>query len=591
MAWNDQAAYPSTVEGYTPAFQSDVELASGLLNPSLPVPAIGGVDAEQQALLAFLRRRHPLYEKMLRHWIFVEETYNGGREWFAPHNIFRYIKEGDKEFHDRLKRCYRFNHTREVCDLVQKYIFKSPVIRNTDDAPAEVQSFWKKATLSNLDVNEFMKTVSNACSIFGRPWVFTDSNKSSTILSVADQKTAGSGVYSYIVTPRDILDVGFTQMGDVNWVLVRETVRDDEDPIHSSGVISDRYRLWTRNEWKLYRIVPDNSNRTDGTVVSAKSNQKTPKVIVELLGEGVHGLGVVPGFPVDHVVGDYRWTSPSLIGDIAYLDRAVANYLSNLDAIIQDQSFSQLAMPAQAVLPGQDAWDALVEMGTKRVFVYDGEGGAKPEYLSPDPRQAGLIMKVVNQIITEIYHTIGMAGERTKSDNVVGVDTSSGVAKAYDFERMNSLLTSKADSLEVCENKLIALVLKWYGKPAPKEDLVKYPDTFDVRSLFDEFTIAERLSLIEAPGGVRREQMGQVIDKLFPRIAADLKKALDAELESWPPPPDPGMQVTATEGGSGQTDLFDASGQKVMTAVKPAGGGAKKPAPKNPQTQKRQGQA
>jgi hypothetical protein len=44
--------------------------------------------------------------------------------------------------------------------------------------------------------------------------------------------------------------------------------------------------------------------------------------------------------------------STPLIADIAYLDRAAANYLSNLDAIIQDQTFSQLVIPAEA-LPSQ----------------------------------------------------------------------------------------------------------------------------------------------------------------------------------------------------------------------------------------------
>lgn len=350
-------------------------------------------------------------------------------------------------------------------------------------------------------------------------------------------------------------------------MLVRETVRDDADPIHSSGIITDRYRLWTRTDWTLYRIV----ETPDGP-----ASQKKSKLIVETIGAGVHGLGEVPGFPVDHTVGDYRWSSPSLIGDIAYLDRAVANYLSNLDAIIQDQTFSQLAMPAQAVLPGQDAYDALVEMGTKRVFVYDGEGGAKPEYLSPDPKQARLVMEVIGQIITEIYHTIGMAGQRTKSDNTVGIDDSSGVAKAYDFERMNSLLTSKADSLENAENKLNRLVMLWYDKAEPEEELVKYPDTFDVRSLFDEFTIAERLALIEAPDGVRREQMTQVIAKLFPRLAADVKQKLQDELKTWPPELD--LTVTETAGGSGQPAKFPSVGKRQSQ-------------PKNAQTSKKQGQA
>ncbi|MCP6576658.1 hypothetical protein NL496_28590, partial [Klebsiella pneumoniae] len=77
--------------------------------------------------------------------------------------------------------------------------------------------------------------------------------------------------------------------------------------------------------------------------------------------------------------------SPSLIDDIAYLDRAVANYLSNLDAIIQDQTFSQLAIPVQSLLPGDENHAKVMEMGTKRVFTYDSESGNQPFYLSPDP--------------------------------------------------------------------------------------------------------------------------------------------------------------------------------------------------------------
>src|SRR5262249_7745025 len=155
-----------------------------------------------------------------------------------------------------------------------------------------------------------------------------------------------------------------------------------------------------------------------------------------------HELGEVPAIPLPHTVGEHLYSAPALINDIAYLDRAIANYLSNLDAIIQDQTFSQLAMPAQAMLPGEDAYEKLLEMGTKRMFVFDGEGGAVPMFLSPDPKQAGVILAVIDKIINEIYHTIGMSGERTKQDNAVGTDNSSGVAKAYDFERMNSLLAA-----------------------------------------------------------------------------------------------------------------------------------------------------
>jgi hypothetical protein len=478
----------------------------------------------QKQLLAMLERRHPEYASNLANWNFLEATYKGGREWFSEENIFKYLKEGDTEFAKRLTRAYRFNHTREVVDLVQKYIFKSPVTRNEADAPTEVKEFWKNATLSGLDIKQFMNIVSTQSSILGMPWVFVDTNKVEDVISIADAKAKKARAYAYVVKPQDILDVGFDDQGDVNWVLVRETRREDSDPILSSGDVFYQYRLWQRHSWQLFEIKEDSS-----------AGKAKDKRVVELVDTDANPLGRVPGFPVAHVIGENRYTAPALINDIAYLDRAVANYLSNLDAIIQDQTFSQLAMPAQSLMPGTSEYDAVITAGTKRVFTYDGEGGAAPEFLSPDPKQAHVILAVVNKIINEIYHTIGMSGERTKEDNAMGIDNSSGVAKAYDFERMNSLLVSKAASLENCENKLVELVCSWNKATQPKDELVKYPETFDVRSLFDEFTVAEKLALVDAPDVLRREQMKQVMDKLFPRLAEDLKKAMLAELESWPP--------------------------------------------------------
>jgi hypothetical protein len=200
---------------------------------------------DQDALKAFLNRRHPDYDGLICHWNFLEETYDGGRDWFVKH-LFKYVKEGEKEFKDRKTRAYRFNHTREIVDLIQKYIFKSAVARNDDDAPQEVKDFWKNVTRNGLDIDQFSRVLCNETSKFGRVWVFTDTNKSLHIQTKADEKAAGAGVYAYIVGPQDILDVGISRRRLVNWVLVRETARDDSDPIYSSGEVYNRYRLWMR---------------------------------------------------------------------------------------------------------------------------------------------------------------------------------------------------------------------------------------------------------------------------------------------------------------------------------------------------------
>ena len=181
-------------------------------------------------------------------------------------------------------------------------------------------------------------------------------------------------------------------------------------------------------------------------------------------------------------------------------------------------------------MPGEEMYSKMTEMGTKRIFGYDGESGAQPFYLSPDPRQAELIITAISKIINEIYHTVGMAGERTKSDNSVGIDNSSGVAKAYDFERVNALLTTKAVALKRAEIKMAYLVMRWNGnEDISEEDIEKfitYPETFDVRGINDEFSIAESLSLIEAPIEMIRQQMKVLVDKLFPTIEDVLKNEM-----------------------------------------------------------------
>ena len=482
------------------------------------VAALRKLDPNEVKIL--IERRHPEYADNASQWKFLEETYEGGREWF-PNNIFRYIKEGDQEHRERIERAYRFNHTREVVDLVNKYIFKGTIIRKENDASKNIQSFWNSSTLNRRPISDYMRLVSKGASTFGRFWVCTDTNQTSPDATVLAEKSSGARVYSYTIKPQNVLDFAYNKNGDLIWVKVREYVRDDDD-ILDSGEISVQYRIWTQDYWALF----------------TETHTESKEVVYELKDYGTHGLGRVPLFPVDHAPSDNLYVSTGLIDDIAYLDRAVANYLSNLDTIIQDQTFSQLVMPAQGMLPGDDSQTKLMELGLKRIFTYDAQATQAPHYISPDAAQAGVIMDVINKIINEIYHSIGMAGERTKQDNSMGIDNSSGVAKAYDFDRMNAMLAQKARSLELAENTLCEMVDLWFGvkvEPGTYKYVI-YPDNFDVRGLNDEIDLAQQLLLIEAPDKMRQNQMNTVVDKLFPNLADDLIAAMKTEIKTaWPP--------------------------------------------------------
>jgi hypothetical protein len=478
-------------------------------------------------LRSFYDRRHPDYARSIGHWRFLEKTYEGGRTWFEE-NIFRYHKEGEDEYKKRLERAYRFNHTREVVELVTKYLFKGQITRDTDNASQTIKDFWKSSTLQNMRIDQLMRSAGTSSSVKGRVALVVDTNAREGAISVAEAKKAKRKIYAYTVDATDLLDYAYDELGDggLLWVKVREYFRDDADPLNGTGEVVTRVRLWTREEWVLYEEQEETSQDTRG-------RKKVAKKIVEI-DRGLHDLKKVPIIFLDHIITDNPYRTPGLIDDIAYLDRAIANYLSNLDAIIQDQTFSQLAMPAQNLMPGEDGYNQLIEAGTKRVFTYDGGlGSGKPEYLSPDPKQAGVILTVINKIINEIYNTVGLAGERTKEDNAVGIDNSSGVAKAYDFERVNSLLTSKGQSCEKVENELVELVCLWAGETVPTDKLVKYPETYDVMRLMDDLAVAEQLATIMAPAEVRREQLRVVVNKLFPRLKADIRAKMEKDINKW----------------------------------------------------------
>jgi hypothetical protein len=520
-----------------------------------------------EASREFYERRHPFYNDLVEHWQFVFSSYKGGRKWFDT-NVFRYLKEGDQEYQDRIKRAYRFNHTREVIDLVAKYLFKAKIARRTDDAPDALKAFWENATRSGLNIDQFMKISSTQASMGGRIAVVVDNNMPAVVetasgearpMSQAEAEEAKIRAYAYTVMPWNVLDYAWDEDGDgeLLWIKLREFVRDDSNPHDSSGQYEERIRLWTRTDWTLY------AEREVSTATGTRRSTKvvTEKKIIEI-DKGEHKLGFVPVKLFDHVIGGEPYEAPGLADDIAYLDRAVANYLSNLDAIIQDQTFSQLAIPAQSLSQAEDQFKKIVEMGTKRIFTYDGGAGsnAKPEFISPDPKQAAIIVSVISKIINEIYHTVGLAGERTKEDNSVGIDNSSGVAKAYDFERVNALLLSKAQSCEHLENWIVKTVLAWNSvTTAPKERVVTYPTTFDVARLSDEIATAKALGEVNAPIEVKRIQMESIVDKLFPNIALTVRDELRAAIKKWgdepPVPPGTATEATKTVAGSRQGEV------------------------------------
>lgn len=451
---------------------------------------------------AINQRVHPLYSTWAPRWEFYTQSYIGGPEYIAA-NLFQYFKEGNDEFIARVSRAYRENHSKRVVDLVNSYLFKEDAVRQTDNPLLN-------KVMENLDGKgaeacDYMKSVSQWASVNGRVYIVVDTKKpdeDEATGTYAD--TLKNMPYCYTVFPQNVLDIAFDDEGEVKWAIIRESYREDDDPHTAEAYFKFRYRLWEKGKWTLY------------------NNAGTQ------LEEGETGLNCVPIVIVDNEEQDL-YGGQSLIGDIAYLDRAIFNNWSRLDTIVCDQTFSQLIFPIEGlsadIISDPNLREQFLTLATNRVLLYSAAAQAQPAFISPDASQAEFVLRMIERQVKQLYSTLGLQAETATETTAA----SSGVAKAYDFDKLNKLLAGKADGLEHAEKRIYEICQEWLGI---KTDVtVEYPDEFDVKSLADEVLLAESLTLLDISKTFNKEVHKIIVQKALPKATQATIDTINKEID------------------------------------------------------------
>jgi hypothetical protein len=242
-----------------------------------------------------------------------------------------------------------------------------------------VKAFWKQATLNGLPIKDFVKRISHRGSV-GTAGCGSWSTRPRVppVRTVAEAKKAKVRIYAYIVEPEHALDMSYDELGELNWILIREHQRDDGDPITARGYVYPRFRLWTRTTSQLFVCVdkkgvpidPD-SKRVDST----RTGLWWPSSRIE------HRLGVVPVIPADNVITD----DPYCVAGADRRRRLPRSRGGELPVQHGRDHPGPDLQPARhagaGLMPGtaddETKLSKLVELGTKRIFTYNGEGGAK----------------------------------------------------------------------------------------------------------------------------------------------------------------------------------------------------------------------
>jgi len=504
------------------------------------------------AIFDITERRHMRFNLYEEHWRFLYESYIGGPEYVYKgfeqvganargifdlnrRNLFQFHRESSSEYRERLLRAHRNNYTKKVVDQMRSFIARKPPERKTDGVPTPIAEFWKNSDGRHRNIDRTMMLVLQWMLVFGVIWIQID-KPDRTFLNFEDELREGVPFMKFHM-PFDVLDGGFDDLGEPRWVLTRELVRQDEDPMQGTPV-ETIFTLWEPNQMR--KFVKQNVTRED------------PRPFVQV-GETVfHDLGRVPFRAVRFTESEDPFVTAGMVDDIASVDRDIFNKQSQLDTIILDQVFSQLVIPADAVLMNtpdraemngasvranrEIARERLIEMSTKRAFLFNGNTAHPPRFISPDAEQAGTLREEISGLIDEVYRMAGLSG-------MVGreVKTQSGVSKAYDFDRMNKIMTFAAQELQNADEWAAEVVLEWMRpeeQPAFQQrkritnDFVQYPDNFDIMGLLESLDIAFRTDEynLHSPTASARIRK-KLLVKMFPEATEDELEEMVAEID------------------------------------------------------------
>lgn len=208
-------------------------------------------------------------------------------------------------------------------------------------------------------------------------------------------------------------------------------------------------------------------------VVQIESDSRDPSV--ELLSEIPNALGEVPAVCVYSQRSPVRGIGVSDVGDVADMQRAIYNEMSELEQLERLTNHPSLVK--------QQSTQASAGAGSIIQVPEDpGPDYVKPYLLQPSGASMDGLLNSINKKIEAIDRMSHMGGIRSIESRRL-----SGVALATEFQLLNARLAEKADNLEIAEEQIWRLYSKWQG--TVWNGTVKYPDSFNIQDKYNDMVM------------------------------------------------------------------------------------------------------
>lgn len=397
------------------------------------------------------------------------DAYFGTGGFLDGSYLIKHPRETDKKYEQRKQLAYYINHVAVAVNSQVDPIFKDEIKREWNPSPL-FERFKTDVDRNNTDLQELMKQTAQRAKLLGYSFLLMDNTveQPATIKEAEERR-----LLPYIISiPSENVGVcEFDEFGQLSRFKYHEIIKAE------NGENVKVETEWTKTRWKRKRGEHEEM--------------------------GDHNLGRVPVTIWQSRLISNKQLPSSEFTSIVQCNYSIYQKCSWLDEILANQAFSILVYPGEI--------KANLTIGTENALTYPEDSPHTPMFITPPSTSADILQANIQQLVTEIYRMANLS-------TVTGVrEATSGIAKAWDFQRANQALAEYSYMCQRAEYDIIDLFERWTGEKLDYH--CEYPRDFAIADLTDELENAQRLiDLNFKSGALVIETVKRILAVYFPNI-------------------------------------------------------------------------
>jgi len=393
---------------------------------------------------------HSAYKSLINRWIFLNDSYQGGFDYFQGKYLEPYYYESRADYEKRLRQVSLDNHVKSVVNTFNSFLLRKDVKRDYGSLSSDPQlpQFLKDSDLDGSNFSAFIRDISTYALVYGHAWVIVDKTPAPAYTR-ADELNQNIRPYVTIFTPENVLDWQYTRQPNgyyqLTYLKVKEEYTGDTQYI----------REYTEDTITVY-------------AVNKKSRQAEIREVL------VNQLGRVPAVCVYNQKSNIRGVGVSAVGDIADVQKEIYEFSSEIEQIIRLTNHPSLVKTSDV--------EAAAGAGSIIQMPQGMDPNLRPYLLQPNGSSIESVLNTIQKKIDSIDRMASLGGIRSVESRRL-----SGIGLQTEFQMLNAHLSNLAMNLEFAEEQIWRLYAAYQG--VVWDGLIEYSRTFSIQDKMNDITM------------------------------------------------------------------------------------------------------